>query len=145
MIVRVAAFLKRHLPAMRGVERGRLVAFVAWYWHDGRAGVVTDGARIVAVGLGRALPDTGAAAEPFRHEESGRIVWLDHIVSRHPLGLATLLQQAVRRFGPREAFAGTVFARSGDLRMIPFRQVERLIQAIPHHGLAFHSRRTRLA
>lgn len=143
MIVRVAAFLKRHLPALRTCERERLLAFVSWYWHDGRAGVVTDGPRIVAVALARALDETGDAAEPWRHTEGGRIVWLDHLVNRHPLGIGILLQQAIGRFGPREAFAGSVFNRSGELRMLPFSQVERLVHRIPHsHGLSLYSRST---
>lgn len=129
ILVRIAAFLKRHLPAFRHVERTRLITFVAWYWHDGRIGVVTDGTRIVAVALARALDRVEDAAHEFHHAENGRIVWLDHVVNRHPHGLTILLRQARQRFGPREAFAGSVFNREGELRMLESRTVERLLAA----------------
>lgn len=126
MPVRVAAFLKRHLPALRTAPRARLVPFVEWYWHDGRVGVVLDHGRIVGVALARALHSAEEAAREWHHEETGRLVWVDHIAARHALGIPILLQQALQRFGPREAFAGDVFKRSGERRMLAWKTVERL-------------------
>ena len=39
---------------------------------------------------------------------------------------AVVLAQVLNRFGPREAFAGHVFTRNNELRLIPFRTVQRL-------------------
>lgn len=130
MIVRIAAFLKRRLPALRAYDRARLLNYVEWYWRDRRIGLVTDGPRIVGVALARALDDPADAAHGWHHRETGRIVWVDHIACRHSLAVSILLKHAMQRFGPREAFAGEVFKRDGELRMLPWKSVERLTQDI---------------
>lgn len=125
-ITSVAAFLKRRLPVMRHEPRAKLLSYVGWYWRDARIGVIRDGHKILAVALARGINDAAEAEQPYFHDERGRIVWIDHIASVHPDGVPLLLSQAMQRFGPREAFAGHVFKRDGELRMLPWRAVERL-------------------
>jgi hypothetical protein len=67
-----------------------------------------------------------AEADPWSNDDSGQIIWVQHIVSKHPNGIGVLLAQALQRFGRREAFAGRVFLRNGELRMLPWDVVERL-------------------
>lgn len=131
-IISVAAFLKRHLPGLRPWPRETLLPYVEWYWRDARVGVVRDGPRILAVALARCIDDPAQAKQTYHHDEHGRLVWVEHIASTHPQGVALLLQIAMQRFGPREAFAGDVFKREGELRMLPWRTVERLTAGIPH-------------
>lgn len=130
-IISVAAFMKRHLPTLRRVPRKRLLDYVGWYWRDARAAVVWSGGRIVAVALARSMHTLEDAKRDYFHDEAGPLVWVDHIVSKHPLGVAILLQNAMQRFGPREAFAGEVFKREGELRMLPWKAVERLAANLP--------------
>lgn len=132
-ITSVAAFLKRHLPVVRHEPREKLISYVTWYWRDARVGIVRNGPKILAVGLGRALNDPAEGERPWFHDEKGRIVWIDHIVSVHPAGVGLLLQHAMQRFGPRDAFAGHVFKRDGELRMLPWKAVERLVTAQHEH------------
>lgn len=122
----VCRFLRRHGPGFKNAGTKNLAHFVAWYWRDARVGVIHDAGRIVAVALARCIKETTEAAEPYRHTETAPIVWVDDIVSTHPAGVQLLLAHALQRFGPRHAFAGHVFHRSGELRMLPFRTVQRL-------------------
>lgn len=131
-MISAAAFMKRHLPGLRPWPRKTLLEYVGWYWRDARVGIVCDGPRIVAIALARCLNDVEQAKQTYHHDERGRIVWVEHIASVHPLGLPILLRQAMQRFGPREAFAGDVFKREGELRMLPWKTVERLTADIRH-------------
>jgi len=131
--IQIAAFLKRYSPHWRNTPRERLVPVVEWYHRDARVGVLRSGGNIVAVALARAMHSTDEADTPYHHDESGKIVWIDNIVSRHPEGISQLLSMAMRRFGPREAFAGHVFNRAGQLRMLPWKTVERLASVPQHH------------
>lgn len=122
----VCRFLRRHGPGFKHCSTKNLAHFVAWYWRDARVGVVHSSGTILAVGLARFLHNPAEAAEPYAHHEHGPLVWVQDIVSQHPLGIPLLLRQTLQRAGPREAFAGHVFSRSGELRMLPFRTVQRL-------------------
>jgi len=124
----VCRFLRRHAPGLAAHPTPRgLAHFVAWYWRDARVGVIHDAGRVVGVALARCVRQVAdAAADPFRHEDAAPIVWIDDIVSQHPQGIQLLLRHALARFGPRHAFAGHVFARQGELRVLPFRLVQRL-------------------
>lgn len=124
--IAIAAFIKRHSPEWRAEPRARLLAAVAWYNRDGRCGVLRDGGRIVAVALVRALDRIEQHAEPWAHHENGPVVWIDNIISRTPCGIGFLVMLAARRFGVRESFAGHVFNRGGDLRLINWRALARL-------------------
>lgn len=137
-IISAAAFLKRREPWLRHATRARLLDFIGWYWRDARVGIVCDGAKILAIALARCVDDVAEARrDPFLHRPEGRLVWVEHIASVHPLGIPLLLKQALDRFGPREAFSGEVFKRDGELRMLPLRYVERLAD-IALHGLTLH-------
>lgn len=131
-IITLAAFFKRRLPAFRRATREDILRLVTWYWRDARAGVVRENGRIVAAALARCVNADEDAEKPFLHDEAGRIVWVEHIVSLHPLGLVALMQMVTRRFGPREVLAGHVSKRAGELRKLPWKSVERLIEAQQH-------------
>lgn len=120
-----AAFLKRRSPGLRSWQRGNLLRMLGWYWADGRVGTVRHAGRVVAVATARSLRDAAEAADPWAHHEDGRILWVEDIASTHPDGIRALLHLVVQRFGPRETLAGRVFNRAGDLRMIPWNNVER--------------------
>jgi len=126
--ITIAAFIKRHSLVRRHDPREKLLGIVAWYWRDGRLGVLRDQGKIVAVALVRAISDLKQAEIPYHHEEGGNILWIDDIISRAPCGIAFLLELARQRFGPREAFAGHVFKRRAELRLLPWATVERLAQ-----------------
>lgn len=125
-VISIAAFFKRHLPTFRIRTRAQILPLVTWYWRDARVGVIRENGRIVAAAMARCLNNEEDAAKPFLHDESGRIVWVEHIVSLHPLGVPLLMQTVTRRFGPREALAGNVIKRAGELRKLPWKAVERL-------------------
>jgi len=146
-LISACAFLKRHAPGLRQATREELKAFVGWYWRDGRCGVIHNAGKIVAIALARCVPDCAAAQnDPFLHIDHGPVIWVDDIVSRHPFGVALLLEQSLQRFGPRSYFAGRVFSRDGELRMLPTRAVQRLIASIPHHhGITINSATARAA
>ena len=136
-LIEACRFLKRNAPgkAVRGFVR-----WAAWYWRDARLCVIRDRGQIVAIALARCLERIEQAEEEYFHLESGPIVWVQDIVSIHPLGLGLLIQHAVQRFGPREAFAGHVFNRCGELRMLPWKSVARLSSlAEDHHGISQHA------
>lgn len=137
--IAVAAFLKRHEKWLRHAKREHFLPFIQWYWRDARIGVVRENGRVRAVALVRAVDEVAQANEPYFHAEKGRIVWIDHIASCHPLGVPILMRQAMQRFGPREAFAGHVFNRDGELRMLPWQVVERMTKQ-NDHGLTEHPR-----
>lgn len=124
----VCRFLRRHLPARRAQERRGFARWVLWYWRDARVGVVHSSGTIVAVCLARCIHAPAEAEQPYAHDERAPLVWVQDIASQHPLGIPVLLRQAVDRFGPREAFGGHVFSRSGELRMLPYRTVLRLTE-----------------
>jgi hypothetical protein len=127
--VQIAAFLKRHLPVLRKTPRAVLLSVVGWYQNVGVVGVVREKGRIRAVALARCVRTMEeGAAERWSHEEGaeGKIIWVQHIVSLHPAGIGLLLAQAAQRFGRRDAFAGHVYSRDGQLRMLPWNVVERL-------------------
>ncbi len=146
-LITLAAFIKRNAPGFRRASRQELLAFLGWYWRDGRVGIIRDKGRIVGAALARCMNHPGQAADPYYHDETGRLIWIQDIVSHHPLGIPLLLEHARQRFGPREAFAGRVFHRNGELRMLPFRVVERLSQNTgdSHHGFTFTSSATAAA
>ena len=125
-LIDVCRFLRRHGPGFKNCSTKNLAHFVAWYWRDARVGVVHDAGRVVAVALARCIKDVAEAETPYVHTETALLVWVDDIVSQHPAGVQLLLAHALQRFGPRHAFAGHVFSRSGELRMLPFRTVQRL-------------------
>ena len=123
----VCRFLRRQHPGFCQLPTPQgLAKYAAWYWRDARAGVIHDGGQIIAVALARCVHDAAQGATPFVHDETAPIVWVDEIVSLHPHGIAYLLGHAISRFGPRREFAGHVFSRDGELRMLPFRTVQRL-------------------
>lgn len=110
-----------------------------WLWHwwcHAQVGVAGEGGIIRAVGVARCVRTTHeAAAEAYAHHEDateGSVLWVDQLASTHPLGVPILLAQARTRFGPRNWVSGQVFKRPGELRMLPWNRVERLLQ---HHGL----------
>lgn len=131
--ISIAAFLKRYSAGKAREPRERLLQAVAWYWRDGRCGVLRVNGKIAAIALVRCLDDIAQAEIPYHHIETGHIVWIDDIVSRHPRGIGFLMEMAERRFGRREVFAGTVFKRAGELRMLPWKIVERLSKEETHH------------
>jgi hypothetical protein len=139
-MITLAAFLKRHLPGARRTSRVDLLKWLAWYWSDARVGIVRENGRIVAVALARCLAEPEQAADPYFHDEHGRIVWVQDIVSLHPQGVASLIQTLVRRFGKREALAGQVLNRDGELRKLPWNHVLRFFNGGNSHGLTEHSR-----
>lgn len=126
--ISIAAFIKRHSAVRRHDPRDHLLGVVAWYWRDGRLGVLRAQGKIVAVAMVRALSDLKQAEQPYHHEERGHILWIDDIISRAPCGIAFLLDLARQRFGQREAFAGHVFKRRSELRLLPWATVARLAQ-----------------
>lgn len=136
-LLEAAAFLKHHDPAVREWPRLRLLQWLAHFWAHGQAGVVRNAGRICAVGVARCVRDQAEAeACAYAHHENpdtGRILWVDQLASVHPLGLPLLLAQARSRFGPRTIVSGHVFKRPGELRMLPWNRVEKLLH---HHGLA---------
>jgi hypothetical protein len=117
----------------------RLLEWLAWHWRNGGVGIVLEAGEIRAVGVARCVRSIEEArAEPYAHHEdpdTGRILWVEQLASRHPLGLPILLAQARSRFGPRPTVSGDVFKRPGELRMLPWNRVERLLH---HHGLTEH-------
>lgn len=143
-LVSIAAFLKRYAASYRRTGRTRMLEVLRWYWCHGLVGVIREGGKIVAVCTARCVRNAEEGGTPYVHDEAAPIVWVDEIVSRHPHGVALLLRQAQERFGPREAFAGTVFNRDGELRMLPMKTVERLIDLIPQNEHQ-HSRPTAAA
>lgn len=134
----VCRFLRRHAPGLVGGRLKGLAHWIGWYWCDARIGIVRSGESIVAVALARCLDRPEQAEEPYFHNEAGQIVWVQDVVSCHPEGLSILLLHAIQRFGPREAFAGRVFHRAGELRMIPWKTVQRFLTG-GHHGLSQHA------
>lgn len=132
-------FLRGNSPGLRAVPVKGFGRWVNWYLADARVGIIREAGKIVAAAIGRCLDDPAQAADGYFHNESGRIVWIQDIVSLHPQGLPILIQHAVRRFGPREAFAGSVFFRAGELRMLPWTTVERLSRGGTRHGIDQHS------
>lgn len=132
-LISIAAFLSRYSRGLKRSPRDRLLPFLNWFWTDGRCAAIRENGRIVAVVLVRCMHTPEQAKEPYYHDESGKLVWVDDIVSRHPKGIPILLSMAMQRFGPREAFAGQVFTRNGELRMLPWRTVERLSQGTHEH------------
>lgn len=144
-LISTAAFLKRQALGFRREPREKLLPFLNWYWKDGRIGIVREGPRILAVAVARCLAAIEQANEPYHHEDTGEIVWIDAIASRHPLGIPFLLRQAQLRFGPRRAYAGHVFKRDGELRMLPTKTVERLTMNLQHHGITIYSGATAAA
>jgi len=131
----VADFLSEHLPAARRSAPGQLLPWLRWYWHDGRVGIVRAENKIVAVGLARCVNDPVEADKPYFHDENGRILWVQDVISQHPAGLVKLLGIVVQRFGPREAIAGTVLSRDGELRKLPWNQVVRFLNGKNPNGL----------
>lgn len=135
-LLEAAAFLKMHDPAVAEWPLPRLLEWFAHFWRNGQVGVVLEHGHVRAVGVARCVRSVEEAqADPYAHHESpdiGAILWVDQLASRHPLGLPILLAHARARFGPRTTVHGDVFKRPGDLRMVPWNRVERLLQ---HHGL----------
>lgn len=132
-------FLRHHAPGLRTWAVKGFARWVRWYWTDARIGIVTAHGAIVAVALARCVRHPADAMQPYAHTETGRIVWVDDIVSTHPEGVAVLLSHADQRFGQRQAYAGNVFSRNGELRMLPMNLVERLILGANHHGLTLNT------
>jgi hypothetical protein len=126
-IISIAAFVKRRLPKFRHVQREALLAWVNWYWAHGYVGIVRHHGRIVSVGFCRPLVNVEDAEERWSHAEDGKIIWIDDVASRHPDGLLHLFRHTIQRFGPREAFAGWCLSRDGELRMLPWAAVNKLI------------------
>lgn len=131
----VAAFLRRHDPAVAHWLPGTLLRWLRWHWQNGGVGIVGHRGQIVAVGVARCVRTLaeGRRDTYAHHEQAGMILWVDQLASIHPLGLPVLLTQARERFGPRGTVSGHVFKRSGELRMLPWSRVERILH---HHGLA---------
>lgn len=139
----VCRFLRGHAPGLRTWATKGFARWVRWYWCDARVGVVTAHGQVVAVALARCLKDAAEGAQPCVHHEDGSLVWIDDIASTHAEGVAVLLSHADQRFGPRQAYCGRVFSRSGELRMIPMTTVERLILGAKTNGLTLNSGSTR--
>jgi hypothetical protein len=135
--IQLAAFAKRHLRALRYTRREPLVKMVDWYAHVAGLGVMRVDGKLVAIAMARCVQSIAQALEePWAHDEdAGKVIWVENIVSLHPAGIGVLLTQAMQRFGRRDAFAGRVFSRAGELRMLPFSVVERLTQNPTSHGL----------
>jgi hypothetical protein len=142
--VQVAAFVRRRMAALRKVDRAELLRIVEWYRCVAGLGVMRVDGKIVAVAMARCVPtmEAAQAEEWLNDEEGGKIVWVQHIASLHPRGIETLLRQAMRRFGQREAFAGSVFSRAGELRMLPWNVVARLTMENSKNGLSTEGRGT---
>jgi hypothetical protein len=136
----VCRYLRRHAPGLRSGSTKGLAHCVAWYWRDARLGIVHAAGNIVAVALARCIDQIGQEKEPYFHNEAGRIVWVQDICSEHPLGITCLLQHAIARFGQRDTFAGHIFSRNGELRVLPFSTVQRLTTGVHAHGLTINSR-----
>jgi len=128
-LIALAAFFKRHSPGLRHWPREALLTMLAWYWQDGRVGIVQCQGKIVAAATARCVNTLADARDFWSHDEKGQIVWIQDIASTHPKGIAALLGIAAERFGPRVAFSGHVFKRNGELRMLPWNSVLRLSQA----------------
>jgi len=130
------AFLQIHLRSLADWPPGLLLPWFTWHWRNGGVGIVRHQGRVRAVAVARCVASIAEAQEhAYAHHEdpeSGRILWCDQLASEHPLGLSILLAQARLRFGPRATVAGDVFKRPGELRMLPWSRVEKLLH---HHGL----------
>jgi hypothetical protein len=131
-LILIAAFLRRHLPAVDHWAPEVLLVWLEWHWRNGGVGVIRERGRIVAVGVARCVHfRKQAETSPYYHAEDGPLLWVDQLASTHRLGLPLLLAQARLRFGPRKTVSGHVFKRPGELRMLPWKRVEKLLD---HHG-----------
>ena len=132
-LILIAAFLRRHDPAVDHWPPEVLLTWLEWHWRNGGVGIIRAAGRIVAVGVARCVNSQAQAeASAYAHDEKGALLWVDQLASTHRLGLPLLLAQARLRFGPRKTVSGQVFKRPGELRMLPWKRVERLLS---HHGL----------
>lgn len=135
-MLEAAAFLKMHDPAVREWPLPRLLAWLSHFWHAAQVGLVFNDGILMGVGVARCVQSVAEAeAQPYAHHENsdvGRILWCDQLAGRHALVLPLILAQARSRFGPRESVSGHVFKRPGDLRMVPWSRVEKILK---HHGL----------
>ncbi len=115
----------------------QLCAWLAWHWRQGGVGLVSQGSLLQAVGVARCVRSVAEArADAYAHHEdpdTGVILWVDQLASLHRLGLPLLLAQARDRFGPRPTICGDVFQRPGQLRLIKWQRVEKILH---HHGLS---------
>lgn len=130
-----AQFLRAALPSVAAWPAPRLLEWLAHWWRLGQVGLVLERQRIRAVGVARCVHSIEAAQADDYHNDEGelsRILWVDQLASDHPLGLYLLLAQARSRFGPRAMVSGQVLKRPGELRMLPWTRVEKLLH---HHGL----------
>ena len=130
-LIQTAAFLKRHGAHPKKWPRSVLLPWLEWHWKNGGVGIVHDQGKIIAVAVARCIQTLSEAEQPYAHEDTSPLLWCDELASIRPDGLPLLLNLARHRFGPRLAMLGHVFNRPGQLRMLPWKTVERLTQHLP--------------
>lgn len=72
----VAAFLRHHLPILRGWSRDGTLRWVKWFMCHGRALLIKDGRKLVGVTLVR-LVDTKDQAATDYLDTGGRLAYIE--------------------------------------------------------------------
>jgi hypothetical protein len=131
------AFIREHLPIVRGWPEGRLEAWWTWYWQHKLAAVLTDGPRVVAVAAVRVI-DTrkpemllGAQAD-YAHDPAGNCVFVAGIAVAEGYRarlMPQLWQVMETTVGRRDYIAFGRTKYMGRLRIHSFDKFGRLIQA----------------
>lgn len=102
-IIRIAAFLKARLPklgAMRG-RSGREGLLMWLAWHTSRCNVCavrTKDDRFIAAGVARAVREELDSRFPYKSDEAGTILHVEHVAATSNEGFIQLLKFVRKRW-----------------------------------------------
>jgi|SRR6478609_2275670 len=86
----IVALLRRKLPHIAAWDRQATLRWVQWFCDHGLALVVRDGYKIHSAVLFRRISATNEAEEPFMHESSGKIAYIEVCACRENNGMKPL-------------------------------------------------------
>ena len=100
----IADFLVRDeldLPC-RFWKREELESWLEWcVWH-GHCGLAMNKGQLVGVGIGRPIHHINDADRYYSVDYQGPLLWIDLVASTNPVGMKTVWQMALDRFGERQ-------------------------------------------
>ena len=125
----LSAYIVRHWEPSRLWDKSQLVPWVDWFVDDHRIATVSEGGRVVGLGMCRALKDQEEHTQPYAHDEDGPHAWIDLFISQDKKVGSILWDALLVRLGQRETLGFQRHAKQNrKARFHNFTQMERIMR-----------------
>lgn len=125
-------------PRMEGWENvPKTTNILQWYMNHELCGVATEGDQIRGVACVRFLNQTEEGLEPYKHEPSGRVTWVELVVADKGIAISSLFNLLWDKYGRRPLVAYRRGLKDGKIRTYTISMFDKM-NALSANRTALH-------